>query len=51
MTIAKRICALGLIVAPIVGFLTFIGIGFGCALDNLFAAWLLIQTLLIVAFW
>ena len=27
MTIAKRICALGLIVAPIVGFLTFIGIG------------------------
>lgn len=50
MTIAKRLCVLGLIFTPIVGFLTFIGIGFGCALDNLFAAWLLIQTLFTVAF-
>lgn len=50
MTIAKRFCVLGLILTPIVGFWTFIGIGFGCALDNLFAAFLLIQALIISSF-
>lgn len=50
MTIAKRFCVLGLIVTPVVGFGTFIGIGFGCALDNLFAAFLLIQAFIISSF-
>lgn len=50
MTIAKRFCVLGLILMPMVGLGTFMGIGWGCGLDNMFASFLLIQALIISAF-